>query len=140
MTPILPTRTGCWFSLTACRRLGKTRTSRKAADLPPLLLPDPPLHVLLQHRHRHRAAAEDGFVEAAEVELRAELLLGLAAQLPDLARSHLVGERLAGDVRRVAERLGADLGARFEGVRLHVFDRLLALPAEGVHAGIHHQA
>src|SRR4029077_536638 len=56
--------------------------------------------LLLQHGQRHGTIGEDGVVERAHVELRAELGFGLRAQLPDLQLAHLVGEGLArpGDV------------------------------------------
>jgi hypothetical protein len=41
--------------------------------------------VLLEDGQRHRTDGENGVVEAALIELRAELLLGLAV-MPDLQR------------------------------------------------------
>src|ERR1700709_2294788 len=46
----------------------------------PALLIDPPVDLLGEDRHRQGAVAEHGVVEAAEVELRSQLLLGVPAQ------------------------------------------------------------
>src|SRR5262245_3452416 len=48
----------------------------------------------LEHRQRHRAVLEHDVVEVADVELRAQLLLRLLAQLEDLQHADLVRERL----------------------------------------------
>jgi hypothetical protein len=52
---------------------------------PPLLLLDPPVDVLGEDLRGKRAAAEDGFVEAADVEAGAEGGFGVAAEVCDVA-------------------------------------------------------
>src|SRR5262245_55776928 len=55
---------------------------------------DPAVDLLLEHVERHRAVAQHLVVERGELELRAQRLLGLLAQLDDLELADLVGQRL----------------------------------------------
>ena len=104
-----------------------------------LLRRDPAIDLGLEHVERQRPVAEHGGVELANVEAIPERLLGACAQLADLELAELVGERLAGD-GHVA--LGLRDAARLAGgtVRLDVVEHLLARPALGVQARVHHQA
>src|SRR5256885_6914300 len=63
------------------RRAAAPEVMQLLRRLPPL---HPPLHILLQHIERQLPAAEDLVVEGADVELRAELALRVAADLADL--------------------------------------------------------
>src|SRR5262245_43315883 len=99
---------------------------------------DPPIDLALEDLQRHRAVAQDLAVKITDVEAWAQLGLRLAAQRLDAQIADLVPERLSGPCD-VALDLGLDVRGRERRVRDHVFDRLLAGPALGVQAGIHHQ-
>ena len=74
-------------------------------------------------------------VERADVEARAEGLLGLAAELADLEVADHVRRRLRRH-RDVAIDLGRRVRRRLGRVRHQVVDRPLPRPAEHVHAGV----
>ena len=76
---------------------------------------------------------EHRVMEAAQVELGAQLLLRPRPQLADLELAQLVGQRLAG-VGDVAVDLGVDIGVGQGRIVLHEGDRLLLGPALGVDA------
>jgi xanthosine utilization system XapX-like protein len=104
-----------------------------------LLRRDPAIDLAFQHGQRHRAVLQHFGVELAHVELRAQFLLGLGAQLLDLQLADLVSQRLPrpGDV---ALRLGGGLGIALGRVVAHVLDHLLARPALAVQARVGDQA
>src|SRR5207244_11419375 len=104
-----------------------------------LAIPYPRLHIFLEHVERQLPAAEDLVVEGADVELRAELLLRVAAELADLQLADLVARDGAG-LHDVAVDLVFDLAVRLRGVRAAEVDGLLARPAFRVQAGVDHEA
>src|SRR6478672_4842393 len=91
----------CAGGIAPTKKPGNARPLRHTRDgaLPRsacLLRRDPAIHPTLDQVQRHRAATEDGVVEAADVELLAELGFGFLAQLLDLDHADLVGGGLAG--------------------------------------------
>jgi hypothetical protein len=78
-------------------------------------------------------------MEGPYIEAGPELFLGVGPQLADLQLANLVDPSTArpGDV---AVDLGLDDVVGPGGVGFSIVDRLLASPAEGVQAGVDHQA
>src|SRR5262245_55236157 len=78
-----------------------------------------------------RPLTEDGVVEGANVEARAEPTFGLLAQFEDLQLADLVGQRLPRPAD-VPIDLVFDVVLGHEGVVEHVLDRARPAPAFGV--------
>ena len=74
-------------------------------------------------------------MEVADIEVRAERILGPCPQLADLQFAHLVCQRLTWPTD-VPVGLGPDLVQRERRVLGQVVEHLLARPAQGVHAGV----
>src|SRR5262245_18682295 len=95
-------------------------------------------HSLLQHRQRNRAEREDGVMKLPLVELRAQLLLGLATMAANLELAKFVRQRLTGPCD-VALDLSRDLVFGKRRASAQVVHRLLATPAERVDPRVDHQ-
>src|SRR5215831_12426465 len=94
------------------------------------------LALFVEEFERKRAIAQNHIVKFADIELWAEFLFGLLAELHDLELAHFVSESLRGpgDV-------AIDFGQRnLRRVLLEKSNRLLACPAHGVNAGVDDQA
>src|SRR6267143_6555658 len=89
--------------------------------------PDELLDKPAQGLQRHGAAPEYDVMEGAEVEPRAEALLRVGPQPPDLKLTDLVGESLAQPCD-VAVHLIHDVVLRERRVREHEVDRLFPGP------------
>src|SRR5215469_10916267 len=104
-----------------------------------LLRGDPRVDARVKHVERQRAAAQHFVMEAANVELPAQLFPGPLAQLKDLQLAELIAQGL----RRpghVAVSLALYLGLVNAGVVVEVIHHLLARPVLVMEAGIDHKA
>src|SRR6185436_9557568 len=117
-----------WFCASSATR-SVSRDSLYAAGSTRALSANPPIHIVLQHTERHRSAAEHDVVKCADIEARAEGLLGAFAQLLDLQFAELVRQRLTGP-GDIAIHFRLHLVQRQRGARGHVVDGLLSRPSE----------
>src|ERR1051326_5016536 len=121
-----------------CAKSGRTRrreSMNAQRRIRLLLRGDPACDSLIEHIERKAAAAEDGVVELALIEMRAELLRRALAQLANLQLAELVAARLR---RRRDVTICLRLDRRLiDRVRFaHEVDDLIARPVHVVNAGI----